>query len=136
VSTGKRFLPLPTSGNQLTSHFKRENSNGSKEIKFEKIQFQQEEFRLEKEIQRPQVQQEGQPGSADGNASHAFRQAQSEEPQAGDRDWTFQGAPKRRESSVEEVIQKSRLSREGPSICVSVQEERICVPAGGSNVRH
>jgi hypothetical protein len=90
---------LPTPAFALTSHLSRENEYGSKEG------FQQKkEFKLEEKVQWPQVQQEGQPGSTNGNAPHAFRQAQSKEPQAGHCHWAFQGAAEGRKSA-QEVIQ-------------------------------
>src|SRR5690348_15989107 len=85
---------------------------GSKKIQFEKqVQFQQEEeFRFKKEIERPQVRQEGEPGSAHRDASHALRQAQGKEPQAGYCDRAFKSKEKRRESAAKKIVIKSQES--------------------------
>jgi len=90
---------LPTPAFALTSHLSRENEYGSKEG------FQQKkEFKLEEKVQWPQVQQEGRPGSAYGNASYAFRQAQSKESQAGNCHRLIEGTAEGRKSA-QEVIQ-------------------------------
>jgi hypothetical protein len=77
--------------------------NGSKKIEFQKQV--QKELKLEEEIQWPQVQQEGGSGSAHGNAPHAVRQAQGEEPEAGNCYRAFQSAAEGRKGPAQKIIQ-------------------------------
>src|SRR5947209_7947009 len=62
---------------------------------------QKVELQLPQEIKGAEIWQEGQPGSANRDASHAIRQAQGEEPQAGDCDRFVEGAAKRGEGTEE-----------------------------------
>src|SRR3954451_12974827 len=52
---------------------------------------------------KTQLQQEGQPGSANRDAPQEIWQAQDQEPQAGDRYRALEGAQKGRKSSKEEI---------------------------------
>jgi hypothetical protein len=114
------------------SSFKGERYGGKEEFQ------QKEEFKLEEEIQRSQIQQEGQPGSTNGNAPHAFRQAQSKEPQAGHCHWAFQSAAEGCKSA-QEVIQskESGLIHLKDFVATAARQSAHgskCVSANGSDI--
>jgi hypothetical protein len=83
--------------------WEREKSNGNQVTFSQKIQPRR---KLEEEIQRPPLQQEGERGSTHRDAPHAVGQASGKEPQAGDRDWAFQSAEEGREGAGKKLKQE------------------------------